>query len=115
MVDRVGLPGNLANGTLVEYEFDPSTINLIYIDRNGNGKLTDDGPPSAAPSEASGAATIELRYSSGEGMPYSVRFRFDSKGGLRYRFNSSWLGEVATPDGAPVLVGEPTWRSQVGV
>ena len=105
LVDRIDLPSDPTKGTLVEYEYDPSTINLIYIDRNGNGNLTDDGPPSAAPPEGSGAATIEVRYSTGEVVPYGIRFYVDSKGTLKYRFNSSWLGMVKTPYGAPVLAG----------
>lgn len=99
----VDLPGGPAAGTLVEYEFNPAAINLNYIDRNGD--VTDDGPPSAEPNDASGAATIEARYSSGEVISYGIRFDVDSKGVLRYRFNSSWLGEIATLHGGPVLVG----------
>ena len=105
MVDRFELPADPANGTPVKYEYDPSTVNLVYIDLNGNGDLSDGGPPSAAPTEASGAATLEVRYSSGEVVPYGIRFNADSKGPLWYRFNSSWLGEIATPYGAPVLAG----------
>ena len=105
MVDRFELPADPASGSLVEYEYDSCIINLIYIDLNGNGDLTDDGPPSAAPTEASGAAMLEVRYSSGEVIPYGIRFNVDSKGPLWYRFNSSWLGEIATPHGAPVLAG----------
>lgn len=105
MVDQFELPADPANGTPVKYEYDPRTVNLVYIDLNGNGDLTDDGPPSAAPTEASGAATLEVRYSSGEVVPYGIRFNVDSEGPLWYRFNSSWLGEIATPHGAPVPAG----------
>ena len=105
MVDRFRLARSPAEGSLVPYEYDPSTIDLVYIDRDGNGNLRDDGPPSIAPSLASGAAWIEVRYASGEVVPYGIRFHVDASGSLRYRFNSSWLGEVATPHGAPILAG----------
>ncbi|MDE0628299.1 MAG: hypothetical protein OXH99_18035 [Bryobacterales bacterium] len=97
MVGRFELPADPASGTPGKYEYDPRTVNLVYIDLNGKGDLTDEGPPSAAPSE--------VRCSSGEVVPYGIRFNVDSRGPLWYRFNSSWLGEIATPHGAPVLAG----------
>ena len=48
---------------------------------------------------------LEVRYPSGEVIPYGIRFYVDSKGPLRCRFNGSWLGRIAPPHGAPVLAG----------
>lgn len=89
-------------------------VDQIYVDRNQNGDLTDDGPPLLLARNRedphtvpSTRAIVEVSYSSGHRLPYAVRFwtseRLDD--GVRYSATSGWSGLVRPPAGDPVLVG----------
>ena len=85
----------------------------IWIDRNRNRDLTDDGPPLLTawnvewPSSVSTTeAVLEVPYASGQVLPYAIVFSPVSAGlpsGLRYHGASVWRGEVEAPSGERVL------------
>ena len=89
-------------------------IDRIYIDRNHNQNLTDDGPPlilarnNGNRSRRPGVITrLEVPYASGDTFPYGIilwTYEHLSEG-VRYRGASAWMGDVQTPFGQPVLVG----------
>lgn len=85
----------------------------IWIDRNHNRDLTDDGPPVATAwntarpwSVSTTEVVLEVPYSSGQVLPYAVvlsSWRGDLAGGLAYYPSSVWRGEVETPTGHRLL------------
>ena len=105
--DRVwSVPGwkeNQRNGHLAK----------IYIDRNDNGDLTDDGPPYQVPIYRpwfythlkESTTTVEVRYASGETLPYGLTMRWSFENGITVVANpgSVWVGEAGAPAG-PVSV-----------
>ena len=86
----------------------------IWIDRNRNRDLTDDGPPllSASTEDNWGAtgttaAVLEVPYAAGQVLPYAISFRLgsgDLSSGLRYGGVSVWKGKVVAPSGERVSV-----------
>ena len=88
----------------------------IYVDRNNNGDLTDDGPAlvlgiSRSDSRAfdwrPGVSTdVTVSYVSGERIPYRIRLwtQGNLEGGVGYLGASIWMGTVESPRGDPVLV-----------
>ena len=104
-------------------EFDPYAhyLDRIYVDRDRNGDLTDDGPPLLlARSQQDGGhrdsphATIVLKvsYVSGETLPYGISLWTtpDLDSGIHYRQESFWMGRIQPPAGAPVLVAILDWN-----
>ena len=84
----------------------------IWIDRNRNRDLTDDGPPllTAWNMERAGGvswtteAVLEVPYASGQVLPYAIVISPRSlPGGLQYSGASVWRGEVEAPSGERVL------------
>ena len=93
----------------------------VYFDRNGNGDLTDDGPPSVI---SIGAFTtpgiriwpLEIPYASGEVVPYGISIdgaRLAHGGSTTagsqissvfVNYGGSWVGDVAAPNGSMILV-----------
>ena len=107
---------------------DPQTPNFyyweqwshkIYIDKNRNRDLTDDGPPLVMARNEdsidhsqfispSVGAVVKVPYSTGELLPYGlllspVGVPDDIR--LLYKGASTWMGLVSVPDAEPVLVG----------
>ena len=89
-------------------------VDLIYIDRDHNGDLTDDGPPLVLARNRGdefdfpGVRTrLSVSYASGETLPYEIRVWSSEhlSDGVRYMGTSSWMGYVRTPAGETVLVG----------
>ena len=89
-------------------------IDRIYIDRNHNQNLTDDGPPLLAARNKSdifsdpGVITvIEVPYATGDVFPYGIKLWAyeDLSDGARFKGASVWMGHVKPPSGDPVLVG----------
>ncbi len=100
---------------------DNSSLAKVYFDRNGNGDLTDDGPPSIISPGATNFPGIriwplEVPYASGEVVPYGISI--DGKrlahGGsttagsrissVPVNYGGSWVGDVAAPNGSMILV-----------
>ena len=85
----------------------------IWIDRNRNRDLTDDGPPllSAVNRErpidvSTTEAILEVPYSSGHLLPYAIAMAptpDDLTDGLKYYGTSVWRGEVVAPSGGGML------------
>ena len=84
----------------------------IWIDRNRNRDLTDDGPPllTAWNMDRAGSvswtteAVLEVPYASGQVLPYAIVISPRGlPGGLRYSGASVWRGEVEAPSGERVL------------
>ena len=85
----------------------------IWIDRNRNQNLTDDGPPllTAWNTErpwpvTTNEAVLEVPYASGRVLPYAITMsarRGDLAEGLFYGWSSVWTGEVGMPSGRRVL------------
>lgn len=84
----------------------------IYVDRNANGNLTDDGPPFHAPiyrrwsNYKRRTTTVQVKYASGVTLPYglALEWAFDRDGiVIRANPSSVWVGKASGPDG-PVLV-----------
>ena len=83
----------------------------IHVDRNDNGDLTDDGPPYQVPIDRRWSnyeiptTTVEVRYASGETLPYGLAMRWYFDDGIVVRFDPSsvWVGEASAPAG-PVSV-----------
>ena len=89
-------------------------VDLIYIDRDQNGDLTDDGPPLVLARNWGDEldfpgvrARLSVTYASGETLPYEIRLWTSEhlSDGVRYMGTSSWLGYVRPPGGEAVLVG----------
>ncbi|MYC33294.1 MAG: hypothetical protein F4X64_08970, partial [Chloroflexi bacterium] len=89
-------------------------VDRIYVDRNQNGDLTDDGPPLVLARNRGdrdflpGVGTVlNVSYASGERFPYGIRFwtRDQLDEGVHYMGTSVWRGLVQPPTGEPVLVG----------
>ncbi len=89
-------------------------VDQIYVDRNQNGDLTDDGPPLVLARNRGDrdfipgvGAILEVPYASGERLPYGIRLWTleNLSAGVRYMGTSVWLGFVTPPRGQPVLVG----------
>ena len=89
-------------------------VDQIYVDRNQNGDLTDDGPPLVLARNRGdrgalpGIGTIlEVSYASEVRLPYGIRLwtleNLDA--GVRYMGTSVWRGYVTPPRGEPILVG----------
>ena len=89
-------------------------VDQIYVDRNQNGDLTDDGPPLVLARNRgdrfdlpSVGTVLEVSYASGDRLPFGMRFwttqHLDE--GMRYVSQSGWYGSVHPPAGEPVLVG----------
>ena len=96
-----------------------NSLAKVYFDRNGNGDLTDDGPPAAISSRQPLGIRIwplEVPYASGEVVPYgiSIRGRRLANGGsttagsrissVTAGYGGSWVGDVAAPNGSMILV-----------
>ena len=104
-----------------EFAWRGNSLAKVYFDRNGNGDLTDDGPPSAISIGAVNTPGIriwplEIPYASGEVVPYgiSINGRYLPPGGsttagsqissVRVNYGGSWVGDVAAPNGSMILV-----------
>ena len=87
----------------------------VWIDRNRNADLTDDGPAllmATVPELYSNhtvvtttEAVLEVPYRRGRVLPYAIVVRATPdtlSGGLWYRGSSVWSGEVEAPSGRPV-------------
>ena len=75
-------------------------VPLVYLDRNDNGDLTDDGPPEEL-KYGNDWSYVEVAYSSGLVLPYGVHY-----GHLRdpvIGFGGAWIGDVEV-GGSPVAV-----------
>ena len=96
-----------------------SSLAKVYFDRNGNGDLTDDGPPAAISSRQPLGIRIgplEVPYASGEVVPYGLSIRGwrlanggSTTAGSRISsvtayYGGSWVGDVAAPNGSMILV-----------
>ena len=80
-----------------------SRTRIFYLDRNGNGNLTDDGPPMYL-GDRSPPTQVDLQYASGAIFPYFVSIAFDPTSIEPSVFSGSfWTGEVEAP-GGPVSV-----------
>lgn len=83
----------------------------IYVDRNNNRNLTDDGPPALAEGERRVARWIDARYPSGAVIPYAVSMYLwgltadGAATGLSVSSQVSWRGEVSVLGGRTVPVG----------
>ena len=89
-------------------------IDKIYIDRNHNQNLTDDGPPLLAArnkgdrfSNPGVITVIEVPYATGDVFPYGIKLWVyeDLTVGAHFKGASVWIGRVKPPSGDPVLVG----------
>ena len=97
------------------YDYFEHYIDKIYIDRNRNRNLADDGPPLLLARNnrdrfsIPGVITVlEVPYASGGLFPYGIILwtREDAlSGGARYKGASTWMGHAETPSGRRVLVG----------
>ena len=104
-----------------EFAWRDNSLAKVYFDRNGNGDLTDDGPPSAISIGAVNTPGIriwplEIPYASGEVVPYGISIDGASLGhggsttaGSRIssvfvNYGGSWVGDVAAPNGSMILV-----------
>ena len=85
----------------------------IYVDRNQNRDLTDDGPPLVLagnpgdPRRPSVSTILEVSYGGGETLPYAVVLWTPEElgDGVVYRSGSIWHGQVSqSPAGDPILV-----------
>ena len=85
----------------------------IYVDRNANGDLTDDGPPYQAPISRTWSydkeltTTVQVKYASGETLPYGLALEwwFDSDGiAIRAHASSVWVGKASGPAGPVSIV-----------
>ena len=89
-------------------------IDKIYIDRNHNQNLTDDGPPLILgrnnKDRFSGPGVITVLgvpYASGEVFPYGIILWTDENlsKGAHYKGASTWMGYAETPSRERILVG----------
>ncbi|MCY4431499.1 MAG: thrombospondin type 3 repeat-containing protein [Rhodospirillales bacterium] len=122
MIDRTERKGACLAELLPELCEDPPSafaywqhhIDEIHVDRNRNGDLTDDGRPLVLARNRgdqyhlpSVGAVLEVSYTTGERLPYGIRFwtleHLDD--GLHFTGTSAWRGIVRAPAGEPVLVG----------
>ena len=94
--------------TYYQHRFD-----RIWIDRNRNRDLTDDGPALLMGSTEDDwwsnyttPAVLEVGYAAGQVLPYAISFRRtdDLFNGLGYSVSSVWKGTVAAPSGERVSV-----------
>ena len=84
-------------------------VGQVYIDRNGNADLSDDGPPIAAVGNAAVTPIVEIAYRTGAVVPYSfgLYFRFTDEGTVSHASlcpDSNWHGDVTVVGGAHVAV-----------
>ena len=83
----------------------------VYVDRNNNRDLTDDGPPALAKGESRFLRWIDARYPSGARVPYAVGLYLwgltadAAVTGLSVSSQVSWRGEVQVPGGRRLPVG----------
>ena len=105
-----------------EYVWRDNSLAKVYFDRNGNGDLTDDGPPSVISPGATNFPGIriwplEVPYASGNVVPYGIisidGARLEHGGSttagsrissVRVNYGGSWVGDVAAPNGSMTLV-----------
>ncbi len=88
----------------------------IWVDRNRNRDLTDDGPALLLASTEddwvtrTAIAILEVPYAGGQVLPYAISFRSQSDDpvypnrGLEVQGGSVWKGEVTAPSGERVAV-----------
>ena len=79
----------------------------VYVDRDVNQDLTNDGPPTLVRALDNFAHYVHLEYPYGITVPYRIAMRVDDNvPALRWRPGTSWRGEVKTPGGLrlPVIV-----------
>ena len=98
-----------------------NSLAKVYFDRNGNGDLTDDGPPSIISPDAVNTPGIriwplEVPYASGEVVPYGISIDGARLGyggsttagsqisSVTLNYGGSWVGDVAGPNGSLILV-----------
>ena len=106
-------------------EFHEERVHVIWVDRNRNRDLTDDGPPSVMADRAldrnvfSGTddalrlgtgVVLNVPYGTGELLPYRLALRvvddrYSDDLRLLYNVGSYWVGQVPVPGAEPVLVG----------
>ena len=88
-------------------------IDWIYIDRNQNQNLTDDGPPLVRAGNTHDVfssprvhTVLEVPYASGDVLPYGILLStWDDPGrGAFYMGAGAWIGHVQPPFGERVLV-----------
>lgn len=109
--EEVLLPG-LCNSETPNFAYFEHYIDKVYIDRNHNQNLTDDGPALIQAHTNvdffnPGVITVlEVPYASGDTFPYGI-FLSTTKisEGVRYKGASTWKGYVNPPFGERVLVG----------
>ncbi|MCY4059849.1 MAG: hypothetical protein OXG44_17820, partial [Gammaproteobacteria bacterium] len=105
--------------------FHEQRLHRIWIDRNQNRDLTDDGLPlvmadrrlnpqvfsaTDESTELGVNVVLNVHYETGERLPYKIALAtMDDRasGELRLGYNASsyWIGRVSVPGGEPVLVG----------
>ena len=103
---------SLCNPKTPNFAYFEHYIDKIYIDRNHNQNLTDDGPALIQAHNngdyfGPGVITVlEVPYASGDTFPYGI-FLSTAKisEGVRYKGASTWMGYLKPPFGERVLVG----------
>ena len=93
-------------------------IDKIWIDRNHNRDLTDDGPPlilarnnrdgGLKPSRPTVTTVLQVPYASGDTFPYGINLWAFPEGlsdGAKYGGASAWTGYVEIAPGRRILVG----------
>ena len=103
----------LGNGPIPDIQFmvdHLDGVSLLYVDRNNNGDLSDDGPPKRKthdffygtfPWQFEGLFQIEVTYASGVKVPYILGSYRDLP---EIRQGGGWIGDAALPGGSSVLV-----------
>ncbi len=88
-------------------------IDKIWVDRNNNSILTDDGPPLVLGPlhvrvgwRPAVTTDVKVSYASGKKLPYWLQLSVhsDLARGVRYFGGSIWTGSVETPAGERILV-----------
>ena len=111
--EAVLLP-EFCNPETPNFEYFEHYIDKIYIDRNHNQNLTDDGPPLILGRNnkdrwsGPGVITVlDVPYASGEVFPYGIILWTDENlsKGAHYKGASTWMGYAETPSRERILVG----------
>ena len=94
-----------SNGTNGYWE---SHLDMIYVDRNANRDLTDDGPPlvlgqSFNSGRPAVSTEVTVSYASGEELPYWLRLWTTGNLDVYYRAASVWTGVTQDPSGNSIL------------
>ena len=114
--EAVLLP-ELCDPLVPEFNYFEHYVDKVYIDRNQNRNLTDDGPPlflaknnddhELFPSTT--PAILHVPYASGDVLPFAVKVSTNEElsgelSAIRYRGVSGWMGYVKPPSSEEILV-----------